>query len=109
MSLKPSEPLDPEEWKRTLPPARRRRRRRSIIPGAHSERAAYIDDMARAAVPPFDFFLFSLVAGVLTGRTQRIIKATLPGGDLELEWNDDNHVYMTGPAVEVFTGDWPVA
>ena len=67
MSLQPSESLDPEEWKRTLPPARRRRRQRSIIPGAHSERAAYIDEMARGAVPPFDFFLFSLLVGLLTG------------------------------------------
>ena len=30
------------------------------------------------------------VAGVLTGRTERTILAHLPGGDLELEWPDDN-------------------
>jgi len=48
------------------------------------------------------------VAGVLTGRTDRRILAHLPGGDLELEWRaSDQHVYMTGPAVEVFQGDWP--
>ncbi len=48
------------------------------------------------------------VAGVLTGRTQRRITAHLPGGDLQLYWSEnDNHVYMTGPAVEVFSGDWP--
>ncbi|HTQ39246.1 MAG TPA: diaminopimelate epimerase [Pirellulales bacterium] len=48
------------------------------------------------------------VAGVLTGRTGRKILAHLPGGDLELEWNEtDNHVYMTGPATEVFSGEWP--
>jgi len=46
------------------------------------------------------------VAGVLTGRTQRRILAHLPGGDLHLHWADDNHVYMTGPAVEVFSGHW---
>lgn len=46
------------------------------------------------------------VAGVLTGRTQRTIQAHLPGGDLELTWGDDNHVYMTGPATEVFSGEW---
>lgn len=46
------------------------------------------------------------VAGVLTGRTGRRILAHLPGGDLELHWADDNHVYMTGPAVEVFQGEW---
>lgn len=49
------------------------------------------------------------VAGVLTGRTERRIINHLRGGDLELEWNAaDNHVYMTGPAVEVFAGEWPV-
>jgi diaminopimelate epimerase len=47
------------------------------------------------------------VAGVLTGRTGRKLLAHLPGGDLELEWSEaDNHVYMTGPAAEVFTGEW---
>ncbi len=48
------------------------------------------------------------VAGVLTGRTDRQITIHLLGGDLQLEWNEqDNHVYMTGPAVEVFSGEWP--
>ena len=47
------------------------------------------------------------VAGVLTGKTARKINAHLPGGDLQLHWNDsDNSVYLTGPAVEVFTGEW---
>lgn len=47
------------------------------------------------------------VAGVLTGRTERRLLAHLPGGDLELNWcQEDNCVYMTGPAVEVFTGQW---
>ncbi|MBX7166742.1 MAG: diaminopimelate epimerase [Pirellulales bacterium] len=46
------------------------------------------------------------VAGVLSGRTDRRITAHLPGGDLVLEWAADDHVYMTGPAVEVFSGDW---
>ena len=50
------------------------------------------------------------VAGVLTGRTDRGILAHLPGGDLRLEWRESDHcVYMTGPAVEVFTGEWPTA
>ncbi len=47
------------------------------------------------------------VAGVLTGRTDRKILAHLPGGDLTLEWREsDNNVYMTGPATEVFNGEW---
>jgi len=46
------------------------------------------------------------VAGVLTNRTGRAVTTTLPGGDLHIEWGQDNNVYMTGPAVEVFTGEW---
>ncbi len=49
-----------------------------------------------------------VVAGVLTGKTERRITAHLRGGDLRLHWSEeDNHVWMTGPAVEVFSGDWP--
>lgn len=48
------------------------------------------------------------VAGVLTERAGREITAHLPGGDLQLEWSaQDNCVYMTGPATEVFSGNWP--
>ena len=48
------------------------------------------------------------VAAVLTGRGKRVCTAHLPGGDLDLNWcKEDNCVYMTGPAVEVFEGTWP--
>jgi diaminopimelate epimerase len=47
------------------------------------------------------------VAGVLSGRTERKLLVHLPGGDLELEWASDGNVYMTGPAEEVFSGEWP--
>jgi len=48
------------------------------------------------------------VAAVLTGRGERVCTAHLPGGDLDLNWcEEDNCVYMTGPAVEVFEGVWP--
>jgi len=48
-----------------------------------------------------------LVAGVLTGRTDRKALVHLPGGDLTIEWREsDNNVYMTGPATEVFSGEW---
>ena len=47
------------------------------------------------------------VAGVLTRRSDRKILNHLLGGDLEIEWREaDNRVFMTGPAVEVFNGDW---
>ena len=47
------------------------------------------------------------VAGVLTGKTDRSILNTLLGGQLRLRWDEaSNHVFMTGPAVEVFSGRW---
>ncbi len=45
------------------------------------------------------------VACVLNGKTNRNIELHLPGGDLRVEWNGDNRVFMTGPAEEVFTGE----
>ncbi len=48
------------------------------------------------------------VAGVLTEKTDRRLKVHLKGGNLAIEWNNkDNHVYLTGPAEEVFEGIWP--
>jgi len=48
------------------------------------------------------------VAAVLTGRCERICAGHLPGGELDLNWcEEDNCLYMTGPAVEVFEGIWP--
>ncbi len=45
--------------------------------------------------------------GVVTGRGERTITAHLTGGDLGLEWREENgHIYLTGPAVEVFSGEW---
>ena len=47
----------------------------------------------------------SLVAAVLNGLTDRIALVRLLGGDLFIEWQaKNNRVYMTGPAVEVFSG-----
>lgn len=49
------------------------------------------------------------VAGVLTGRTDRTIVNNLIGGQLTLTWDEaTNHVMMTGPAKEVFTGRWQI-
>jgi diaminopimelate epimerase len=47
------------------------------------------------------------VAAVLTGRCDRQGTIHLRGGDLAIDWNEaTNHVFMTGPAVEVFSGEW---
>ncbi len=47
----------------------------------------------------------SVVAAARTGRASRRAVVHLPGGDLLIDWRDDNHVYMTGPATPVFAGE----
>lgn len=44
------------------------------------------------------------VAAALTGRTGRKAKVSLNGGELDIEWNENGHVYMTGSATTVFEG-----
>ncbi len=52
----------------------------------------------------------SVVACVLNGKTGRKVTVHLLGGDLEIEWKEeDNRVYMTGPAVTVFEGEIDVS
>ena len=46
------------------------------------------------------------VAAVLSGRADRRATIHLRGGDLEIEWTESNRVLMTGPAREVFHGEW---
>jgi len=51
-----------------------------------------------------------LVAAVLEGRAERTCTVTLPGGDLMIDWREEtNKIFMTGPAVPVFNGVYPVA
>ncbi len=56
-------PDDPDQ----LPPARRRRAKRLLAPLDTDQRADFLDEVAHRASPSFDFFLFSLVAGVVFG------------------------------------------
>lgn len=44
------------------------------------------------------------VAANVKGLTDKDVTVHLRGGELRIEWAEDNHVYMTGPAAEVFTG-----
>lgn len=47
----------------------------------------------------------TLVAAVLAGLSDAAATVSLPGGDLEIEWDQtDNRVWMTGPATHVFDG-----
>lgn len=47
----------------------------------------------------------AVVAAVLNGKSDRQAVVHLNGGDLTVEWNADDHVFMTGPAEEVFSGE----
>lgn len=46
------------------------------------------------------------VAGAVTRRTKRRVTTCLPGGELDIDWSEDDRVYMAGPAEEVFSGEW---
>ncbi len=47
--------------------ARRRRARRTLIPPGDDERLALHEDLARRAVPSYEFFLFAILSGILLG------------------------------------------
>jgi diaminopimelate epimerase len=46
------------------------------------------------------------VAGVLNNLVDRSVDVKLLGGPLTIEWNENNRVYMSGPAHEVFRGSY---
>lgn len=48
----------------------------------------------------------TIVAAVLNDKTERKALVHLDGGDLVVEWAENNHVYMSGPAVEVYSGQY---
>lgn len=46
----------------------------------------------------------AVVACGLNGYTDENVNVELPGGELEIEWGKDNHIYMKGPAKTIFVG-----
>ena len=49
-----------------------------------------------------------LAATASAGRCERSAEVALLGGVLRIRWDEaDGHIYMTGPAVTVFEGDYP--
>ena len=49
----------------------------------------------------------AVFAGVRAGKLAHEVLVHLPGGDLRIRYDEDSgHCFMTGPAVEVFTGDF---
>jgi diaminopimelate epimerase len=52
----------------------------------------------------------AVVCAARTRRTGRNVTVTLPGGDLDIEWrDDDDHVLMTGPVAYEFEGRFDAA
>ncbi len=51
----------------------------------------------------------AVVSAARTRRTGRKVTATVPGGDLLIEWREDDHVIMTGPAEWEFSGHFDPA
>jgi diaminopimelate epimerase len=51
----------------------------------------------------------TLVAAVLNGKSDRRATVILPGGSLEIEWAENDHLYMTGPAETVYSGNIPLS
>ncbi len=49
------------------------------------------------------------VCAARTRRTGRKVTVTVPGGPLAIEWRDDDHVVMTGPAEWEFSGSFDPA
>ena len=45
------------------------------------------------------------VAAFLTKRSGKKSIIKMDGGDLEIEWREDDHIYMTGPAEFAFDGE----
>ncbi|MBI3912533.1 MAG: diaminopimelate epimerase [Armatimonadetes bacterium] len=48
----------------------------------------------------------ALVAAARSGRTERRATVRLLGGDLFIEWTDENRILMTGPATQVYVGEY---
>ena len=46
----------------------------------------------------------ALVCAVRTNRADRTATVSLPGGDLIIRWDNNDHIWMTGPAETDFTG-----
>ena len=47
----------------------------------------------------------SVAAAYVNGLCTRKVTVSLRGGELQVYWSEeDSHIYMTGPAVEVYTG-----
>jgi diaminopimelate epimerase len=44
---------------------------------------------------------------MLQERKDKELTVSLPGGNLKIEWDKQNEIFLTGPVETVFSGDWP--
>jgi diaminopimelate epimerase len=49
----------------------------------------------------------AMVAAHIQGMVDEKVDIKLPGGTLTIEWDGEGEVYLSGPAAEVFVGEWP--
>jgi diaminopimelate epimerase len=48
-----------------------------------------------------------MVAARMLGHTQSSLELRVPGGTLDLAWDGEGEVILSGPVAEVFRGTWP--
>jgi diaminopimelate epimerase len=49
----------------------------------------------------------TVVAARLKGLVDGSVRVQQPGGELDLEWNGQGEVFLSGPVEEVYRGEWP--
>ena len=47
----------------------------------------------------------TVVAGILNDKLDRKVEVKLDGGKVTVEWAENNHVFLSGPAKLVFAGE----
>ena len=51
----------------------------------------------------------AVVAAVMNEWTDRAVTVHLRGGDLNIRWDEDGEVWMTGPVIQVYHGEFNMA
>lgn len=46
------------------------------------------------------------VASMVSGMTERLVSVLMPGGEVEINWRDDDEVVITGSAEVIYGGEW---
>ena len=46
------------------------------------------------------------VAAMINGKTERLVKVLMPGGEARINWRADGEVVITGRAEVIYAGEW---